>query len=69
MAKDVQIEAGSLYANAEDRIVSGLLLPYGEIGQTNLGRFSIEAGTVNIPSDPDVVTLNVDHNREELQAS
>jgi len=65
MAKDVQIEAGSLYANAEDRIVSGLLLPYGEIGQTNLGRFSIEAGTVNIPSDPDVVTLNVDHNREE----
>lgn len=65
MAKDVQIEAGSLYANAEDRIVSGLLLPYGEIGQTNLGRFSIEHGTVDIPSDPDIVTLNVDHNREE----
>lgn len=65
MAKDVQIEAGSLYANAEQRIVSGLLLPYGEIGQTNLGKFSIEAGTVNIPTDPDVVTLNVDHNREE----
>ncbi len=65
MAKDVQIEAGSLYANAEDRIVSGLLLPYGEIGQTNLGRFSIEHGTVNIPADPAIVTLNVDHNREE----
>ncbi len=65
MAKDVQIEAGSLYANAEDRIVSGLLLPYGEIGQTNLGRFSIDMGTVDIPADPDIVTLNVDHNREE----
>lgn len=65
MAKDVQIEAGNLYANAEDRIVTGLLLPYGEIGQTNLGRFSIDQGTVNIPSDPEVVTLNVDHNREE----
>ncbi len=65
MAKDVQIEAGSLYANAEDRIVSGLLLPFGEIGQTNLGKFSIEAGTVDIPADPDIVTLNVDHNREE----
>ena len=65
MAKDVQIEAGSLYANAEDRIVSGLLLPYGEIGQTNLGRFSIDQGTVNIPADPAIVTLNVDHNREE----
>lgn len=65
MAKDVQIEAGSLYANAEDRIVSGLLLPFGEIGQTNLGKFSIDQGTVNIPADPAVVTLNVDHNREE----
>ena len=65
MAKDVQIEAGSLYANADERVVSGLLLPYGEIGQTNLGRFSVEPGTVNIPSDPAVVTLNVDHNREE----
>lgn len=65
MAKDVQIEAGSLYANAEDRIVSGLLLPYGEIGQTNLGKFSIEEGTVSIPADPAIVTLNVDHNREE----
>lgn len=65
MAKDVQIEAGSLYANAEERIVSGLLLPYGEIGQTNLGRFSIEQGSVDIPTDPAIVTLNVDHNREE----
>ena len=65
MAKDVQIEAGSLYANSETRIVSGLLLPYGEIGQTNLGKFSIDQGTVNIPNDPAVVTLNVDHNREE----
>jgi hypothetical protein len=65
MSKDVQIEAGSLYANAEQRVVSGLLLPYGEIGQTNLGRFSVEPGSVNIPTDPAVVTLNVDHNREE----
>lgn len=65
MAKDVQIEAGSLYANAEERIISGLLLPYGEIGTTNLGKFSVPAGTVTIPSDPDVVTLNVQHDREE----
>ena len=62
---DVQIEAGSLFANAEDRIVSGLLLPYGEIGRTNLGRFSIAPGAIRIPSDPDVVTLNVQHDREE----
>lgn len=62
---DVQIEAGSLYANAEQRIVSGLLLPYGEQGKTNLGRFSVEPGTIAIPSDPEVVTLNVQHEREE----
>lgn len=62
---DVQIETGTLYANAEDRIVSGLLLPYGEQGQTNIGKFSIEPGAVEIPADPDVVTLNVQHDHEE----
>jgi hypothetical protein len=62
---DVQIEAGSLYANTEERIVTGLLLPYGELGNTNLGKFSINSGSVTIPSDPDIVTLNVQHDREE----
>lgn len=62
---NVQIEAGSFYANAEDRIVSGLLLPYGEQGKTNLGRFSVAPGAVTIPADPEVVTLNVQHDREE----
>ena len=65
MAKDVQIEAGSLYANASERVVTGLLLPYGEIGRTNLGRFSIAPGAITIPADPDVVTLNVQHDHEE----
>ena len=62
---DVQIEAGSLYANTEERIVTGLLLPYGELGNTNLGKFSISSGSVTIPADPDIVTLNVQHDREE----
>lgn len=62
---DVQIEAGSLYANTEDRVVTGLLLPYGEIGKTNLGRFAVEASSIVIPNDPAVVTLNVQHNNEE----
>jgi hypothetical protein len=62
---NVQIEAGSFYANAEDRVVSGLLLPYGEQGKTNLGRFSVAPGAVTIPADPEVVTLNVQHDREE----
>lgn len=62
---DVQIEAGTFYANATDRVVSGLLLPYGELGKTNLGRFSVEPGTIAIPADPSIVTLNVQHEREE----
>ena len=62
---DVQIEAGSLYANTEDRVVTGLLLPYGEIGKTNLGRFAVEPSSIIIPNDPDVVTLNVQHDHEE----
>ena len=62
---DVQIEAGSLYANTEERVVTGLLLPYGEIGKTNLGRFAVEPSSIIIPNDPDVVTLNVQHDHEE----
>lgn len=62
---DVKIEAGSLYANTEDRVVSGLLLPYGEIGKTNLGRFAVEPSSIIIPNDPSVVTLNVQHDHEE----
>lgn len=62
---DVKIEAGSLYANTSDRVVTGLLLPYGEIGTTNLGKFAIAPGAVTIPADPDVVTLNVQHDHEE----
>ena len=64
MTVNAQIESGTLYANAEERIVSGLLLPYGEIGNTNLGKFSIDPGAVEIPTDPDVVTLNVQHDNE-----
>jgi hypothetical protein len=62
---DVKIEAGSLYANTEERVVTGLLLPYGEIGKTNLGRFAVEPSSIAIPEDPAVVTLNIQHDREE----
>lgn len=62
---DVQIESGTVYARVADRIVSGLLLPYGEQGSTNIGKFSIAPGAVEIPSDPEIVTLNVQHDREE----
>ncbi|WIB64374.1 hypothetical protein [Curtobacterium sp. MCBD17_040] len=58
------IEAGTLQASLNDRKVSGLLLPYGEVGNTNLGKFSIEKGAVRIPRDASVVGANTDHDRE-----
>lgn len=61
---DVQIEAGTLTANFDDRTISGLLLPYGELGNTNLGKFSVADGVVQIPRDVSVVGLNTDHTRE-----
>jgi len=62
---DVQIEAGTLLANAETRIVSGRLLPYGEVGNTNLGKFEVPKGTVTLPRDPSIVSANLDHDREQ----
>jgi hypothetical protein len=58
---DAQIEAGTLTASEDTRTVTGLLLPYGEVGRTNLGRFSIDAGAIRIPRDASVVTANLDH--------
>lgn len=63
---NVTIEAGTLTASRADRVVSGLLLPYGEVGRTNLGRFSIEPGTIDVPTeDPSAVTLYSPHVHEK----
>ena len=62
---DVRILAGTLTASRADRIVSGLLLPYGEVGRTNLGKFEVPRGAFAIPADPSVVTLNVQHDSEQ----
>lgn len=48
---NVQIEAGTLAANLEDRTVSGLLLKFGEVGRTNLGRFKVQKGAFKLPKD------------------
>lgn len=60
---DIQIEGGEVLANLNDRTITGLLLPFGEEGRTNVGRFSVMAGDIAIPEDPSVVSLNVDHDR------
>lgn len=65
MTNTAQIETGTLYADKTERTVSGLLLPYGEVGRTNLGKFAITPNSISIPLDASVVTLNVQHMREE----
>lgn len=58
------IEAGELLATEHPRRRRALLLPYGETGNTNLGRLTVDKGTITIPTDPAVVTLNEDHARQ-----
>lgn len=58
---DIQIEGGEVLANLDERTLTGLLLPYGEEGRTNVGRFTVMAGDIAIPEDPSVVSINEDH--------
>lgn len=37
---------------AEDRKLRGMLLPFGEVGRTNLGRVVARPGRVTVPTDP-----------------
>lgn len=62
----ITIDAGTLTANLEDRIVTGLLLPYGEECRSNLGKFTFEAGVVTIPTDLSGMSFNVEHARENV---
>lgn len=58
---DVTIQAGTLHLNAEEGTATGLLVPFGEIAQSNLGRFSVEPGVFEFPEDVTGVSLNVEH--------
>lgn len=61
----IEFEGGEILANLQDRTITGLLLPYNEIGQTNIGRFIVMAGSIELPEDPSIVGINIDHNRSE----
>lgn len=60
----VTIDAGTLTANREERIVTGLLLPFGEDCKSNLGKFRFEPGAVTVPRDLTGMSFNVEHARE-----
>ena len=61
----IEYEGGDILANLEDRTITGLLIPFNELGHTNAGRFMVEAGAIALPSDPSVITLNTDHERSQ----
>ncbi len=63
---DITIDAGTLTASVEDRIVTGLLIPYGELCASNLGKFTFDAGAVQIPADLSGMSFNVEHKREDV---
>lgn len=58
MAK-LTLYAASMQANKEDRTLSGRLLPFNEVGYTNLGK--VTASKESKLDAADVVTLNVQH--------
>jgi hypothetical protein len=59
----IEYDGGDILASLEDRTITGLLIPFNELGQTNAGRFMVEAGAVALPDDPSVIGLNTDHDR------
>lgn len=61
---DVTFEASTLTANEDNRVISGLLVPYDVEGRTNLGRFTVPRGVLEIPADPAQMGVNVEHKRE-----
>jgi hypothetical protein len=52
-----------LAADTESRTLRYRLLPYGEPGRTSRGTVTIHAGVLELPTDPAVLHLNVEHDR------
>lgn len=56
----------ALFADTAARTISGLLLPFGELSAENLTKnepIMFASGTVQLPADPSVVTLNEEHSQ------
>jgi hypothetical protein len=48
-------------ANRDERTISGLVIPYGEVGYTNVGAIKASKGVLTIPEDVSTVHLNLEH--------
>lgn len=52
---------GDVLATDNPRVIRTRLLPLNELGRTNRGVFAVPDNTVELPADPDVLALNIDH--------
>jgi hypothetical protein len=52
-----------LTADANARVLTYRLLPYGEEGHTSVGRITASAGVLDLPADPATMHLNIEHDR------
>src|SRR5690606_35353744 len=48
-------------ANRDERTVSGMLIPFNEVGYTNVGAITATTGSLTIPEDVSSVHLNYEH--------
>jgi len=66
----IEIEGGEVLANLAERTITGRLIPFGEEGRTNVGRFLIEhpddIDTSDAEADPSIISLNLDHERASV---
>lgn len=64
---DITIDAGVLLFATEDPLAAqGLLVPFGVEARSNLGRFTVDPGTFDIPTDFTGMGINKEHQRERV---
>jgi HK97 family phage prohead protease len=59
----VAAAGGPVTADGAARTITGRLVPYGQEGHTNLGRFTFGPGSIRTPQDPSEVKLLVEHSQ------
>jgi HK97 family phage prohead protease len=51
-------------ADLETRTITGVVVTFGEVGNTSAGPTLFEAGSIEIPEDVSAVRFNLEHNRQ-----
>lgn len=59
----LSLPAATITASLEDRVLSGVIVPYGEVGATSAGAVEVDPGALRIPEVPGRVKLFREHGR------